>query len=1116
MNAPDLSPNDQSKLHRAGTFFARHHEQGSFCLLLLWCLLPVFMSVNYIVCGALGKYPTAEELASEGLRLGHTNYGLALSTYQTAFFVLGALTFCFVLLCVVFCRKSVFSLNAVMTKPWFYLFAVLLLWAGITTLRSDYPDYAFRGSGYMCDGFVSYCIYGCVFLCASMLRDEKKRRIILRTFVAVICYLGLIVLIQETADNAFINYCFSSRGASVFNQFNHFGYMLCMAIIISFGLFLYDRGLKKGARFVYLAAAVFLSYVLVLNDTFGAMLAVLVSLPVVLIVYACSGRKLNMRIVALVLVLIVLVGVCFFTLSSRKAGLLQNFTQLKADLIKIFTHASDADNAGTTRFGLWRETLAKIKERPIAGFGPEGLAGENALYLNQLTHNTYLQITAYLGFIGLFLYLAALLSLADSRLWRLRELDPMMLVACGAAFAYLVSAFVGCPVFNTEPYFWLVLGFAAIPCGNEKPLFCAAPDPGTGRDPGSYWERMKSNFLAASDAAASSPSALNHMIRTFPRNYERRAFVLLLLWCLLPVVVSADYFISGALGRFPSAEQLASVGKHVGNINYAVALKDYQMLFFILGAFTVLYALFCLAFCRKQVFSVQSIKQKPWFYLLACMLLWAVVSSFVSDFYYHAFVGGYYVRDGLSSYFIYAAVFLCASVIREEKYRRRLLRVFAAVICYLALIMVIQESVDSDFLNYCFPAQRSAVFNQFNHFGYLLCMAAICLAGLFLYDRKASKALRLVYLAAVFFLLYSLTINDTFGAILATLIALPLILILYSHSGKKLRARTVALVLLLVLLAGGAYFMLASGKGILLGNFTQLKLDLVKIVNQTDASGDAGTGRLRLWRETVRRIAERPVFGFGPEGFFGKNAISEPSRPHNEYLQIAGFLGIPALLLYLGALFTLARRQWKRSRELPPMVLVAAGMAAAYLISAFVGNPIFNTAPYLWLFLGLSTTGDDEKSLLRPEEASSENAFLTALFTRLAVLVCLLLCVGAWLSLNNERNNELADLHAMDDANTLATKFIDASVLRDDNISYYWYDKNKNTLTPVFSDAPEPYGLGTANSAGGVQAFSADKGYRFTNYDESVDYTDKLLVVAAANNPESGVQIALNWYTPEE
>ena len=1118
MDTSHLSPNSQSNRNRAAAFFAQYYEQGAFYLLLLWCLLPVFMSVNYFVCGALGKYPSAEEIVSDGMQFGYVNYSLALSTYQTAFFILGAFTFCFVLLCIVFFRRRVFSLSAVMTTPWFCLFGILLLWAGITTLRSDYPDYAFRGSGYMCDGFVSYCIYGSVFLCASMLRDEKKRGVILRTFVAVICYLGLIVLIQETANNAFINYCFSSRRAAVFNQFNHFGYMLCMAIIISFGLFLYDRRQKKGLRFVYLAAAVFLSYVLVINDTFGAILAVLVSLPVVLIVYACSGRKLNMRIAAIVLVLILLAGIVFFSLSSHKADLLQNFTQLKTDLLRIYNDESSSIYAGTGRFRLWQETLAKIRERPIAGFGPEGLAGENALYKDQLTHNTYLQITAYLGFIGLFLYFAALLSLARHRLWRLRELDPMMLVACGAAFAYLVSAFVGCPVFNTEPYFWLVLGFAAIPCGNEKPLFCTDIDTDANltRAPGSYRERLKGNFLAASEAAASSPSALNHMIRTFPQNYERRAFVLLLLWCLLPIVVCADYFISGALGRFPTAEQLAGVGMHVGNINYAVALRDYQTLFFILGAVTLLYALFCMVFFRKQIFSVQSLRQKPWFYLLALLLMWAVISSFTSDFYYHAFAGGFYVRDGLSSYFIYASVFFCAFLIHKEEYRRRLLRVFAAVICCLALLMVIQESVDNEFLDYCFPAQRSAVFNQFNHFGYMLCMATVCLAGLFLYDRKASKVMRFLYIAGVFFLLYSLTINDTFGAILATIIALPLILLLYIRSGRKLHARTLVLILLLVLLTGVVYFVLASGKGTLLGNFTQLKVDLVKIINQTDDAGSAGTGRLKLWRETVQRITERPVFGFGPEGFFGKNAISDPSRPHNEYLQIAGFLGIPALLIYLAALFTLAYRQWKHSRELPPMVLVAAGMAAAYLISAFVGNPVFNTAPYLWVFLGLSAGGEeDRESFLQPSESTSGNAFLTALFTRLAVLVCLLLCVGAWLSLNSERNNELADLRAMDDANALANKYIDSSILRDGSISYYWYDKRRNTLTPTFSEMPAPYGLGTGNTGGGAQAFADDKGYMFNNYDESIDYTDKLIVVAAGLNPEGGVQTAMNWYAPE-
>jgi hypothetical protein len=178
-------------------------------------------------------------------------------------------------------------------------------------------------------------------------------------------------------------------------------------------------------------------------------------------------------------------------------------------------------------------------------------------------------------------------------------------------------------------------------------------------------------------------------------------------------------------------------------------------------------------------------------------------------------------------------------------------------------------------------------------------------------------------------------------------------------------------------------------------------------------------------------------------------------------------------------------------------------------------NPVFNTAPYFWLFLGLCASGEDVRSsLLQPEEPSSGSAFLTSLYYKLAVFVCLLLCVGSWISLNTERNRELADLQAMALANARSRTFIDPSFLRDGNVSYYWYDKKEDAIFPTFSDMPEPYGLGTGNSSGGLSAFAKENGFFYSNYDENVDYTDKVLVVAAALDPEGQVQIAMNWYAP--
>ena len=1082
MDLLEQAPANQTPMRRAACFFRQNYEKLAYYILLLWCLLPVFMSGNYVISGILGKYPSEAEISSGGFVVGYVNYELALKTYQSLFFILGGLTFVFALLCLILCRRRVFSRRSVRRMPWFYLLAAFLLWAGVCLVSGKRAISALIGSNYMRDGYVSYLVYASVFLCASMLQDERRRRTILRCFSAVICYMALIVIIQESFDIPFINYIFSSRRAAVFNQFNHFGYMLCMAEITLFGLFLYDREAKNWLRWLYLAGVIYLTFALIVNDTLGAMLAVLAAVPAVLVFYLRSGRKLKVRTVLLVLLAVLAAGLVFFVLYAGNGRLIGNFTQLRSDLVKIFTRAEDAGSAGTNRFRLWLDTLQVIRQRPILGVGPEGLNGRYALTDGLLPHNTYLQIAAYTGIVGLVLYLAALFSLAGDR-WRcIRRLDPMVLTAAGGVVAYLASQFVGCPVFNTEPYFWLFLGIVTAAQHGKKPLLC----PG---EPDEDEEETAEPGRAA---------------QAFSRHQEGIAYRLLQLWCLLPAVISVVYIVMGALGKFPTAEQLASAGISVGYNNYIAALRAYQTLYFILGAVTLLNALVSLLFCRRHVFSLSSVRQRPWLYLFALLLLWATASAFLSGYFYHAFVGGSYVRDGLASYFIYASVFLCALTIRREDYRRGLMRCFSAVIVYLALIMIIQESFDIPFINYVFSSRRAAVFNQLNHFGYMLCMALVCLLGLFLYDREAGTRLRALYLAGAAFLAYALIVNDTFGAILAAIFAAAAVLILYVRSGRKLNLRTLGIVLGIALALLVCAALLFPG---LLHNFAQLKTDIIKIVTGAEDAGTAGTGRFLLWKETLQRIAQKPVFGYGPEGFVGRFAITDDKRPHNEYLQVAAYLGIPALLLYLAAILTLAVRQLRRVRQLEPMVLAAGGMAIAYLISAFVGNPVYNTAPYLWLFLGLAA--GEETPVLCAQACGEKTGRGTARLTLLSVLICVLVCFGAWSSLQKEREAELTDLQTMLDAEIAAKEMLTPEMLGEEP-AFFWYEKRGKIVYPITMTEPKPYGKGGWNNGGGRLDFYNEYG-KLYSYDENENYTDKMIIIAASKDANDAINIIPFW-----
>lgn len=84
---------------------------------------------------------------------------------------------------------------------------------------------------------------------------------------------------------------------------------------------------------------------------------------------------------------------------------------------------------------------------------------------------------------------------------------------------------------------------------------------------------------------------------------------------------------------------------------------------------------------------------------------------------------------------------------------------------------------------------------------------------------------------------------------------------------------------------------------------------MVSSLTTASEGGDVSSGRLEMWKETVRKIKERPLIGWGVEQF----AVSGPEKtlgfkqPHNVILQLlfsTGALGAIAVLLILTPVVT--------------------------------------------------------------------------------------------------------------------------------------------------------------------------------------------------------------------
>ena len=121
-----------------------------------------------------------------------------------------------------------------------------------------------------------------------------------------------------------------------------------------------------------------------------------------------------------------------------------------------------------------------------------------------------------------------------------------------------------------------------------------------------------------------------------------------------------------------------------------------------------------------------------------------------------------------------------------------------------------------------------------------------------------------------------------------------------------------------------------------------------------------GSNRLALWKYGLQVMIENPLFGCGNENLLEEYKRFEMpervSKPHNEFIQIGAFFGIPALIIYLCFLFSILFPILKNLKTIEPKYATTALICVSYLISSFFGVTCFYTTPFLYIFLGITSS----------------------------------------------------------------------------------------------------------------------------------------------------------------
>jgi O-antigen ligase len=348
---------------------------------------------------------------------------------------------------------------------------IYICWAILSGLWSDGPD----GTRFLLQSLIIALIY--MFAFALLLNSERDLKTFLYPVVlvaALIAGLSVIAFGTPGLKIPYLELLQAGRAQGAVGDPDFFAAM-CL-VFIPLGVVLASESRRKSVRLLMVGATVTLLAGTFLSLSRGAFLATTV-LGIMFLATRPERLFRARREKAAALIIIALGMVGFF---SRP--FLRDEVVTRAQSIYKPKTQEEASGAGRTE--LWKGALRTARENPILGVGYGSFPiisqelilhtpGVNPLVFqkrkqgdNFVAHNTYLGTAAELGFTGLFLYLALLVSTG----WALLQTSKRALSA-GAPFvgrvAYALmlglAAWAMCTFFlngETARTFWIIIGIA--------------------------------------------------------------------------------------------------------------------------------------------------------------------------------------------------------------------------------------------------------------------------------------------------------------------------------------------------------------------------------------------------------------------------------------------------------------------------------------------------------------------------------------------------------------------------------------------------------------------------------------------------------------------------------
>lgn len=377
---------------------------------------------------------------------------------------------------------------------------IFMIWTFISCASAKVPFRSFLGCFNLRDGYFSFMFYGSILICMMLLGKDnnKDKKLIMNLFLISTTILAIVTLCNYYAyadDNTFfiaIKHLGRDMTCGIFNNSNHYGYLLSISVIVAAAMLIKENGIYK--KLLYFISFGVMTYMLILNNTFGAYIGVGVALMLMLIhsIVMCiqglmkkesdNTKMISLAVTAFSMIVFIALSCCIRNTSGELIAK-KNFDGIFNDVKSILSsnsnsnntenteisdnnsNESDAAEAGSGRWKLWVGGLKLISKKPILGYGLENMKAE---YIEQLgigegrSHNLLIQLAGTTGIPGMLLYMVGIMMILFRNLKYYKEWDLFSYTGVFVIISYIISSLVGNSGFYTSGYFYIFVGLIAL------------------------------------------------------------------------------------------------------------------------------------------------------------------------------------------------------------------------------------------------------------------------------------------------------------------------------------------------------------------------------------------------------------------------------------------------------------------------------------------------------------------------------------------------------------------------------------------------------------------------------------------------------------------------------